>query len=106
MQNYFQELKNQGIEETEISIKQAYDLYDQGRINTNQLEKILINNLGEEKFIELTKKALEEYIGINCLSSPIPEFTNDFFCNPEKGITHSTDVKRMERPKSNDSNCV
>lgn len=53
MKNYFEELQEQGIEEIETDLAQIQKLFIEGRITKNQFEKVLIQTIGLEGYLDL-----------------------------------------------------
>lgn len=48
MKNYFEELTEKGIDEVELSPLQFQELIKEGRITSDQLRRILIENFNSE----------------------------------------------------------
>jgi len=65
MKNYFEELNEKGITDTELTAKEIQDLLISGRIPTEQARKCFIQMVGEEKFWEIFNETLETYIQEN-----------------------------------------
>ena len=72
MTNHFKELHNQGVTHTEMSLKELQQLLIDGKITEDQFTKILMDNLGSQKFMEIMQKTLEETYGTDLLTKPIP----------------------------------
>lgn len=59
--NYFEELKEKGINEIELSAKEIQDLLKEDRITVDQARNCFIQIVGESKFYEIFNQSLSEY---------------------------------------------
>lgn len=73
MTTHFDDLHKEGITHTEMSLQDLQQLYKDGKITEPQFTKILIDNLGAKKFMEVMQATLEETYGKDLLTRPIPE---------------------------------
>lgn len=73
MTNHFEELHKQGITHTEMSMQELQELYKDGKITSDQFNRILMDNLGTKKFMELFNLYLEENYSKDLLKKPLPE---------------------------------
>ncbi len=67
MKNYFEEMKEKGIVEVELSVKELHDLFMEDRITAEQFNICYIQMFGEEAFQKLMKESLEHAYSINLL---------------------------------------
>lgn len=73
MDNYFEDLNQQGIEETEMTIQDLQRLYIDGRITTDQFNRILMDNLGTSEFMKLFGSLMEKAYSKDLLIEPTPK---------------------------------
>lgn len=89
MSNFFEELNKQGIIETEMSLQELQNLLIEGKISETQFTKILIDNLGEKKFMETMTKTLQQTYGKNFLTNPLPKDCKIFMEETNESKIHN-----------------
>lgn len=77
--NWAKEMNDKGIKQTELTLKELQQLHQDGKITDEQFTKIIMDNLGTEKFLRIMQETLEETYGTDFLKKPLPENLHKVF---------------------------